>query len=131
MLAIHAGIDQGAHDAAGRGASGGADRSRGQPARRHHRAEARDGEQAEARQQPGAAAQRAADAGALGGVGNVIDVGMFGANVLVGDDAHVGGRHTRLLDGVDGGSRLGVTVVDSVTVFMLSPLCWLVTAEPW
>jgi hypothetical protein len=90
MLAVHAGIDQRAHDAAGCGASGGADRGRGQPTRRHHRPEARDSEQAEAGQQPGAAAQRAADARALGGVGNVINVGMFGANVLVGDDAYVG-----------------------------------------
>ena len=97
MVAIDTGIDQGAYDAAGRGASGGADGSRGQPARGHNGAKARDREQAEAGQQPRAAAQGAADARALGGVGDVIDVGMFGADVLVGDDANVGGGHARLV----------------------------------
>ncbi len=87
MLAIDAGIDQRADDAARGGTGGHADRSGGQPARGHNRAKARDGKQADAGQQTGAAAQRTADAGALGGIGDLVDLGIFGADILVGDDA--------------------------------------------
>jgi len=76
---------------------GNADGGRGEPARGHHGSQPGDRQQAEAGQQPGAATQRAADAGALGGTGDLVDVDVIGADILVGDDADVGGGHARAL----------------------------------
>ena len=135
MLAVDAGIDQRAHDAAGRGAGGGANGGRGEPARGHHGPEPRDRQQAEAGQQPGAAAQRAADASALGAAGDLVDVGVLGAHILVGDDADIGGGHARALHGIDGRPGLGVAVIDSaygshVLSFLSGYCCALVTTLP-
>lgn len=49
----------------------------------------------EAGEKPGGSAQRRADASTLAGRGNIIDVGMRLADVLVGDDADLRRWHAR------------------------------------
>jgi hypothetical protein len=56
---------------------------------------------------------------------------MFGADVFVGDDANVGRRHAGLFNGIDGGTSLGVTVIDSGYGFHFVFLPVGVTAAPW
>ena len=90
-----AGANQRAHQAARRGACGGADGGGGQPARGNDRPEAGNGEQAETGQQAGATADHAADAGARRGRGDFIDVSVLFADILVGDQADLGGRARR------------------------------------
>ncbi len=112
-----AGANQRAHETARRGACGGADGGGGQPARGNDRPEAGNGEQAETGQQAGATADHAADAGARGGRGDFLDVSVLFADILVRDQADLGGRHAGGLDGGHGIAGLRVGVVNATDGF--------------
>ncbi len=104
MLVVDAGTDQGADDAAGRDARGDADRAvaASQPCG-NDRAEPGDRQQTDTRQQPCAAADRAADARTLRGIGRDFETSstsaVLGADMLAGDDADVVGPDACLFRG--------------------------------
>ena len=119
VLLVGAGFDHRADDTTGGSATRGDGCGRSEPARRHDRTEARNRQQAKTGQESGACADCPANARTRGGLVHVIDVGVLGADILVGDDADVVARHARLLDGIDGRTGLGVTIIGSANGFHL------------
>ncbi len=82
-----------------------------QPARGDDRSQAGNGQKAQSGKQAGAAADHTADAGTGRRCGHFMDVGVFFADILVGDEADVAGGNAARFDGGDRSARIGVGIV--------------------